>query len=59
MTLTQDQKVQIFCAALSANLQVALKVGLEGGKPHFANPVDAASLQAAQAIAKLQSKEWA
>ena len=65
MKLTEDQKIQIFCAALSGQLQAdatinaaALASGNRGSGTSIKTPVEKASLTAAEAIAKLQSKEW-
>jgi hypothetical protein len=52
--LTDDQKVQIFCAALAVTLQADPKPG-----DPMANPVKKAGSYAAEAIALLQSKAWA
>jgi hypothetical protein len=57
MKLTDDQKVQIFCAALNAHIQVFLREELEARR-RMEDPVNAASIQASHAISKLQSKEW-
>jgi hypothetical protein len=57
MKLTDDQKVEIFCAALNAHIQVFLREELDARR-RMEDPVDAASIQASHAIAKLQSKEW-
>ena len=58
MKLTDDHKVQIFCAVLNATVQATFLATLEGKQLANNNPVESASLRAAEAIAKLQSKAW-
>lgn len=64
MKLTDDQKVQIFCAVLNAHIQAdaAEKVAAganTGSGVGVKSVVERASLVAAEAIAKLMSKAWA
>jgi hypothetical protein len=58
MKLTDDHKVQIFCAALTASIQAATKAPT-GATVVVKSPVETASLITAEAIVKLQSKAWA
>jgi hypothetical protein len=64
MKLTDDHKVQIFCAALSATIQADAQVAAAalgqhvGPKTGAPSTVERASLIAAEAIAKLMSKTW-
>lgn len=55
MKLTDDQKVQIFCAALAGVAQSRVSEVSSFGKPSI---VEQASNLASEAIAKLQSKDW-
>jgi hypothetical protein len=63
MKLTDDHKVQLFCAALTATIQAEGQAAAASG-PHTGSKVGApsavekASLIAGEAIAKLQSKAW-
>jgi hypothetical protein len=64
MQLTDDQKVQIFCAALSATIQAEAQVMAAlgpnvGSKAGALGTVERASLVASEAIGKLMSKTWA
>ena len=63
MKLTDDQKVQIFCAALNAYIQaeaVTNTSGVDRGSGiGVRGAVEKASQTAGEAIAKLQSKAWA
>lgn len=59
MTLTDDQKVQIFCAAFSAHIQAKKLADLDGKNAGTLHPADAAIKDASYAIANLQGKEWA
>jgi hypothetical protein len=60
MKLTQEQKVQVFCAALTGVLQNT-KEWIPGGPipKKEDQPVERASAIAAEAIAKIQSSVWA
>ena len=57
MKLTDDHKVQIFCAALTASLQAAAAAPT-GATLVVKTPVAKASEFTAEAIVKLQSKDW-
>jgi hypothetical protein len=60
MTLTDDHKVKIFCAALTAVIQAqATMITTKGPTSVRLGPIDTASNLAAESIAKLQSKDWA
>jgi hypothetical protein len=56
MKLTDDHKVQIFCAALSATAQYLVVNGLP--RTGTITPVETASTLALEAIKKLQTDEW-
>ena len=58
MKLTDDQKVQIFCAALNGVVQVQAEAAFKTEARVTAGPVEMASSLATEAIAKLQSKAW-
>jgi hypothetical protein len=58
MKLTDDHKVQIFCPALTANIQSAVMLAKQSGPVQMPSPVKTAAAQAAEAIALLQSKAW-
>ena len=58
MKLTDDQKVQIFCAALNGVVQVQAEAAFKTDARLTTGPVEIASSLAAEAIAKLQSKAW-
>jgi hypothetical protein len=58
MTLTGDQKVHIFCAALNGVVQVQAGTAFKTDSRATTGPVEIASLLAFEAIAKLQSKAW-
>jgi hypothetical protein len=58
MKLTEDQKVQIFCAALNGVVQVHAEAAFKTDAGMTTGPVEIASALAAEAIAKLQSKAW-
>jgi hypothetical protein len=58
MKLTDDQKVQIFCAALNGAIQVQAEAAFKTDTRMTVGPVEIASSLAAEAIAKLQSKAW-
>jgi hypothetical protein len=59
MKLTDDHKVQIFCAALSSTIQADATIAASGEVPDGPGSIEKASALAAEAIAKLQSKAWA
>ena len=58
MKLTDDQKVQIFCAALNGVVQVEAEAAFKVDARATTGPVEIASSLAAEAIAKLESKAW-
>jgi len=58
MKLTDDQKVQIFCAALNGVVQVAAEAAFKVDARTAIGSVELASSLAVEAIAKLQSKAW-
>lgn len=58
MKLTDDQKVQIFCAALNGVVQVQAETAFKTDARVTTGPVEIASLLAVEAIATLQSKAW-
>jgi hypothetical protein len=58
MKLTDDQKVQIFCAALNGVVQVQAETAFKTDARVTAGPVEIASSLAVEAIATLQSKAW-
>jgi hypothetical protein len=58
MKLTDDQKVQIFCAVLNGVIQVQAETAFKTDARATAGPVETAGLLAAEAITKLQSKDW-
>jgi hypothetical protein len=58
MKLTDDQKVQIFCAALNGIVQVHADTAFKTDARSTTGPVETARLLAAEAIAKLQGETW-
>jgi len=58
MKLTDDQKVQIFCAALKGAVQVQAEAAFKIDARMTAGPVEMASSLATEAIANLESKTW-
>ena len=58
MKLTDDQKVQIFCAALNGVVQVRADTAFKTDARVTTGPVEMASSLAVEAIATLQSKTW-
>jgi hypothetical protein len=58
MKLTDDQKVQIFCAALNGVIQVQGETAFKTDARVAMGRVEIASLLAVEAIAKLQSNAW-
>jgi len=55
MNLTDDQKIQVFAAALNAVIQA----DAVSNEKNEVSVVQRASTIAVQAVAKLQSKDWA
>ena len=58
MKLTDDQKVQIFCAALNGVIQIQAETAFKTDARAITGPVETASLLAAEAITRLQGKDW-
>ena len=61
MKLSDEQKVQIFCAALNAHIQAEAaqtRASGPGSGIGGTSVVEKASQTAAEAIVKLQSKAW-